>query len=225
MVQSLDLKRCFMKKVSAAVLIAVLALACCGCESKKTQAEETTSYEYMTGSSAETLTTVETEAVETDSSVHIVDTSIDDGFSEGDYHGTLVIEKDGNYYSADTYYTDISGDGAGAQQIVDNEESAAYFKYDNYHVYADHDNTGFSILSTIEVGDEAWLYERSEDEDPADILLEKYKCVRVCPGYNYGHIFDENMTDISDLNDGTILMYTCSGQYTIYMTFWEVAED
>ena len=140
---------------------------------------------------------------------------------DGEYNGVLTVES--TSVNVDTYYTDISGAGESAQAIVDAENSAALFKYDQYSVYSDHSDQGFSEIYNVDEGDLAALM--LEDGNP-DSLAAVYECVRVCVGYNNGDLMDENYTEIGYLADGTILMYTCLGQAgMIFMTFWKAVDD
>lgn len=149
---------------------------------------------------------------------HAVNSDIDEGHSEGDFHGFLIIRGG---IRKDTYYTTIAGDGSTAQTVVDSDNSAAYFRYDNYHVYADHNQASdFLGLTSVKEGSQAMLLDDNSN------IIERYVCVRVCYGYNYGHLFDDTMTDLANLTDGTILMYTCTDSpERILMTFWDVVDS
>jgi hypothetical protein len=140
---------------------------------------------------------------------------------DGEYNGVLTVES--TSVNVDTYYTDISGAGESAQAIVDADNSAALFKYDQYSVYSDHNDQGFSELYNVDVGDLAALM---LEEDNPDSIAAVYECVRTCVGYNNGDLMDENYTEIGYLADGTILMYTCIGSAgMIFMTFWKAVSD
>ena len=173
------------------------------------ETERETSLEVETASRPAELPTLD----------HAVNSDIDEGHSAGDYHGILVIEGG---IMKPTYYTSIASDSwDDAQTIVNEESSAAYFRYDNYHVYADHNQLGsFFGLAYIKEGARAMLL------DETGRALERYVCVRTCYGYNYGHLFDDTMTDLANLTDGTVLMYTCiENADQIYMTFWDVVDS
>ena len=181
------------------------------------EAEETTIIVEM-----ETETSLEVETASRPAELptldHAVNSDIDEGHSAGEYHGMLMVK---GCLSEATFYTTIAGDGADAQTTVDNKESVAYFRYDNYHVYADHSYaSSFGSLIGVKEGAQAILI--GDD----GLIDERYVCVRVCEGYNYGHLFDDTMTDLANLTDGTVLMYTCTDSPEhILMTFWDVVDS
>ena len=46
-------------------------------------------------------------------------------------------------------------------------------------------------------------------------------------GITKGFLYDENHTEISSLNEGSVIMYTCdsSGNDKILLTFWDQVDD
>ena len=147
-----------------------------------------------------------------------------EGHYEGEYIGTLAVESTNVWI--DTYYVDCTYGGTPyAQYLTDMENTGVYFRYDNWYCFADHNDQGFSELANVQVGDIAALFTTTEDEHYQ--LKEVYKCNRVCNGYNYGDIYDENWTELGELTGGSIVMYTCteSGSDYIFLSFWDKVDD
>ena len=100
------------------------------------------------------------------------------------------------------------------QEVVDNDDSAAYFFFGTYHgVIADHNTEAFSTLGRVKVG----TLSRIEGSDGTDTY---YQCIDVFEGINI-------RTDITDLqgnsvtNRADLLMYTCvKGSKNILITLW-----
>lgn len=245
-----------MKKLITAIVVLSAMALCCACqkqdiketelsseaettvlaesvaETEETTKSDTATHEHTHAEGEETEgnivvevereTSIETETASRPAELptldHAVNSDIDEGHSEGEFHGFLIVR---NGVRRDTYYTTITGDGSAAQTVVDSNNSAAYFRYDNYHVYADHNQAAdFLGLTSVKEGDQAMLIDYDYN------IIERYVCVRVCYGYNYGHLFDDTMTDLANLTDGTVLMYTCTDSAErILMTFWDVVDS
>lgn len=160
---------------------------------------------------------------------HIVpnDISYDDfyeGHYEGEYIGKLAIGSANVWL--DMYYADITYSDSGyAQYATDLQNTGTYFRYDNWYCFADHVDQGFSELANVVPGDIAALFVLTEEGDYR--LKETYKCNRVCTGYNYGDIYDENWTELGELSNGSVMIYTCvseGGEY-IFLSFWDKVDD
>ena len=146
-----------------------------------------------------------------------------EGHYEGEYMGKLAIGSAD--VCIDTYYVDIYNGAEYAQQITDEENTGTYFRYADYHGFGDHNDQGFANLANVNPGDIAALFAVSEDG--TYFLKEAYKCTKTCIGYNEGYLYDENHTEISTLQEGSVIMYTCdsSGNDRIVLTFWDQVDD
>lgn len=146
-----------------------------------------------------------------------------EGHYEGEYMGKLAIGSADVWI--DVYYVDIYSGAEYAQQITDEENTGTYFRYADYHGFGDHNDQGFANLVNVKPGDIAALFEETEDGNYK--IKEVYKCNKICSGYNEGFLYDENHTEISSLNEGSVIMYTCdsSGNDKILLTFWDQVDD
>ena len=98
------------------------------------------------------------------------------------------------------------------QTLVDNKDSAAYYKNRGKLVIADHYNQGFSILAKVHEGSTAYI----KFEDGSEI---KYKMIKKTTGTNTGpDLVDEEGNSVFNLNSD-IIMYTCYNG-GILITLW-----
>ena len=141
------------------------------------------------------------------------DTSIPDGKSSGDYYATLSIPDAG--IEVKLYYADISGIGWEAQEIVDAEDSAAYFRYGNPFVIGDHDYQEFKTLTSVKKGQKCYI-----TKEDGSVLT--YKCVKVSEGYNIGALYDIDERGLETYPEDYIILYTCdANDMRVWMTFWK----
>ena len=169
------------------------------------------------------------EPIETTSTTEMqtIDSSIPEGYEDGEYYGTLKI--DSVDLELPIYCAEISGAGISAQEITDAEDSGAYFKYGNQWVIGDHDYQGFDKILTVSPGDKATI------EKPQG--KQVFECVTTANGYNIAEIyvilssaqgqefpekFSEDIVNLFEFNENYLVMYTCNGSTKdIYITFWK----
>ena len=132
-------------------------------------------------------------------------------------------------YSDDTAYSNFAGRlyipevgidvalyRSNKQNVVDRDDSAAYFEYrhEGHNVIADHWTQGFATLKDVISGMEAIIIH-------PDGTMTHYTCAAVFDGHNTGK-------GITDLNgrfvhgDAPLLMYTCiAGWQDVRVCLWE----
>ena len=111
-------------------------------------------------------------------------------------------------YNVNTY-SDLS-----LQQIVDNQDSAAYYASRNRLVIADHDTQGFSVLTWISEGTTSYI-------KFADGSSIGYRLVKKAKGYNTGpDLVDTEGNSFFNM-DSDIIMYTCYDG-GIMVTLWSL---
>lgn len=98
-----------------------------------------------------------------------------------------------------------------AQSVVDARDSAAYFYCDGHNVIGDHWNQGFDGIKRVAIGGSATFGSTS------------YKCVARINGHNTGQaLTDANYNSISSLYPGTLVCYTCNGNWkNVTIVFFE----
>lgn len=207
--------------VLLAILAVVLLVGCRETENIATDSEESliTESSEVTENSEESESEESVSEEETNEYIEAIAPAveIEDGYRDGDFYGTLTIEE--AEIEVPLYYTTILGEGKSAQEIIDNTESAGYFRYGEQHIIADHDYQEFFSLKKVKKGTKAVI--------ALDRGYEKtYECIRVCEGENRGHLYDENKEDVAEQNPGGIAMYTCNGskEKVIICFFEQVAE-
>lgn len=115
------------------------------------------------------------------------------------------------------YIDDINVDVAlynsNKQEVVDRDDSAAYFGWSGYTLIGDHNTEAFAPLGTVKVG----TITRIVREDGTIVY---YECTDVFKGHNTGYrITDWDGNKVTAKAD--ILMYTCfNGPRNIWVTLW-----
>lgn len=100
-----------------------------------------------------------------------------------------------------------------SQETVDAKNSAAYFYSQGHSIIGDHVNQGFNKIKSCHEGTTAYL---------AGV---EYECVAVMSGHNDGsRLTTSNGTDIRDMYPGTLVAYTCNGNWqNVTLVFFKVA--
>lgn len=116
-------------------------------------------------------------------------------------------------YSAALYdYNVYTSSGLSLQEIVNNEDSAAFYRNKGKLVIADHNYQGFSILAYLTEGDTAYI----EFEDGSII---RYTLIKVAKGYNTGPDLVDSEGNSFFYMGSDIIMYTCY-EDGIMATLW-----
>lgn len=164
----------------------------------------------------------EQEVIEEDNS-NYVDTSTDDYYEDytdysndnydfsvnyGTYGRLYLYGHDVALYDYNVYnYSDYS-----LQAIVDNYDSAAYYRNKGRLVIADHNYQGFSILNYLSEGDTAYI----EFEDGSTI---SYTMIYSSGGYNTGPDLVDYDGNSFFYMESDLIMYTCYND-GIMVTLW-----
>lgn len=127
-------------------------------------------------------------------------------------HGRLYFSS---LYSVALYRPNSNKD---PQSIVDNKDSAAYFKYGKVMIIADHASQGFEIIKKQNVGDFVYIKKESADNN---YILEKYIVREKTIGINTGTnlVTNDNRNVATDINYSLVL-YTCNtNDYEVTILF------
>ena len=136
--------------------------------------------------------------------------------TEGDA-GMLLIDDVG--IRVPLFLTDVVEEPDYTQKVVDRENSAAYIKYKDVYIIADHVGQDFSNLSNVKPGTKAVI--KNGD------TKETYECVELIKGRNnVDMIEDINGTKITELAKDRLAMYTCADTWEdILLTLWDKVES
>ena len=105
-----------------------------------------------------------------------------------------------------------------SQMTVDASDSAAYYNGYGHTVIADHVNQAFSGLSSCSVGTSAKLETGSG--------TKTYTCVGKMNGHNTGTgLTDANYNSIRDYYPGTLVAYTCNGNWQNVVLVFFMPDD
>jgi len=118
------------------------------------------------------------------------------------------------------YKANVMGDeNYNAQTIVDNKDSAAYYKLGNKYIIADHNFQGFNRLYNIEAGVKAYIKQ-------SDGKIATYKLKNKFIGQNISYdLTNKEGTSIQNL-DGELVIYTCyTSSKIIMVTMWDLANE
>ncbi|MBR3117551.1 MAG: hypothetical protein IKF36_06770 [Bacilli bacterium] len=116
-------------------------------------------------------------------------------------------------YSAALYdYNVNTYSSSSLQEIVNNEDSAAFYRNKGKLVIADHNYQGFSVLTYLTEGDTAYI----EFEDGSII---RYTLIKKSKGYNTGPDLVDTEGNSFFYMDSDIIMYTCYDD-GIMATLW-----
>lgn len=102
-----------------------------------------------------------------------------------------------------------------AQAYVDNKDSAAYYKYGNIMIVADHAYQGFTIIKSLKAGDYVYIKKRTG----TGFGLEKYIVREKTNGKNTGYnlITDDGRDIGTDVNN-SLALYTCNTADGLHVT-------
>ena len=153
------------------------------------------------------------DVVEQEESSKYVQTSTEEEYEDTvdySYEDNTYYEQYGTYgrlyiysYSAALYdYNVYTNSSYSLQSIVDDADSAAFYRNKGKLVIADHNYQGFSILGYLEEGDTASI--RFEDGSSIE-----YRLIRVSKGYNTGPDLVDTEGNSFFYMDSDIIMYTC----------------
>ena len=119
-------------------------------------------------------------------------------------------------YSVALYdYNVNTNSSSSLQTIVNNADSAAYYKNYNKLVIADHNYQGFSVLAYLTEGDTSYI----KFENGSTI---KYRLIKKSKGYNTGpDLVDTEGNSFFNMNSD-IIMYTCY-EDGIMVTLWSLS--
>ena len=140
--------------------------------------------------------------------------------------------------------TDVYEDPAQTQRVVDLEDTAAIFQLfggdGSIDIIADHEGQAFAKLSEAKPGAVAEILNSSAlpEFNPMRIsgqgrlknvhefAAKEYCCTYCCEGVNSGTtIFLDDGTDIVTLPAGTLVLYTCHGDWEhVTVTVWREAD-
>ena len=164
------------------------------------------------------------EEIETDTSDY-VETSTEDTYEEENYeeetesynvnygtYGRLYV----SWFNVALYdYNVNTSSDYSLQSIVDDYDSAAYYRTKGKLVIADHNYQGFSILGSLDEGTIAYI----EFEDGSSI---SYRLTYVSRGYNTGpDLIDYDGNSFFNM-ESDLIMYTCYND-GIMATLWVLA--
>lgn len=112
------------------------------------------------------------------------------------------------------YNANINSDSNyNAQDIVNNDDSAAYSYFSTKLIIADHDYQGFERLTNLTWQDNAYI-KKSNNQ------VEEYQMINKFVGYNTGSdLIDLNKNSVKNM-DGTLIIYTCYGNNNVMITLW-----
>ena len=165
----------------------------------------------------------EQEEIETGYSYDIDTSASDDYYEDDNSYEEPYYENYGTYgrlyiydHSVALYdYNVYTYSSYSLQSIVDDSDSAAFYRNKGKLVIADHNYQGFSILNYLEEGDTSYI--RFEDGSTIS-----YTLIRRSEGYNTG----PDLTDIDGNSffymDSDLIMYTCT-DYGIMVTLWTLS--
>lgn len=117
--------------------------------------------------------------------------------------------------------------GADKQRMVDNPNSAVFFKLGVQNVIADHaDQANFSNLNMAKPGMTARIYDR-EKETVYRFVKSQVGHIRISQLGN--RLFDQNWQQVSTQNEGGLCIYTCIGKSAddvmdVRLTYWQPVE-
>ena len=119
-------------------------------------------------------------------------------------------------YSAALYdYNVHTNSGSSLQTLVNNVDSAAYYKNKGKLVIADHNYQGFSVLANLSEGTTSYI----KFENGNTI---RYKLIKKSRGYNTGpDLIDTNGNSFFNMGSD-LIMYTCCDD-GIIVTLWVLA--
>lgn len=119
-------------------------------------------------------------------------------------------------HSVAVYYANVYNDeNYNAQQIVDREDSAAYYKLGEKYIIADHHYQGFKKIINLNAGTKGYIKMN-------DGTIKTYYLKNKLIGENIGvDLTDENGNSIQTL-EGSLVMYTCyTSDKKIMITLWD----
>lgn len=124
-------------------------------------------------------------------------------------YGRLYV----SWFSVALYdYNVNTNSSASLQELVDNNDSAAYYANKGKLVIADHNYQGLSILSSLSEGTTSYI-------NFADGSSVQYRLIKKAKGYNTGpDLVDTEGNSFYDM-DGSLIMYTCY-EDGIIVTLW-----
>ena len=127
-------------------------------------------------------------------------------------YGRLYVSS----YSAALYdYNVHTNSGSSLQTLVNNVDSAAYYKNKGKLVIADHSYQGFSVLANLNEGTSSYI----KFENGSTI---RYKLIKKSRGYNTGpDLIDTDGNSFFNMGSD-LIMYTCCDD-GIIVTLWVLA--
>lgn len=126
-------------------------------------------------------------------------------------------DRDYDDFAGRLYIDDIGIDVAlynsNAQEVVDRDDSAAYFGWLKHRIIGDHNTEAFKTLGKTKVGTTACIAKE-------DGTFAYYECVDIFKGHNTGKdITDWDGNSVMQKED--LLMYTCfNGPRNVWVTLW-----
>ena len=117
--------------------------------------------------------------------------------------------------------------GAEKQQVVDDPNSAVFFKLGVQSVIADHaSQANFQNLNLAKPGMTARIYDR-EKETVYRFKESQVGHIRISPLGN--RLFDKNWQQVATQNEGGLCIYTCIGKSAddvmdVRLTYWQPVE-
>lgn len=139
-----------------------------------------------------------------------IDQNVQNTITYGTYGRLYVSWYDVALYDYNVYTRSSSS----LQELVDNYDSAAFYRSYGKLVIADHDTQGFSVLTSLSEGSTAYI----QFEDGSTIW---YRLIRKEKGYNTGPDLIDTAGNSFFNMDSDLIMYTCydSG---IMVTLWSL---
>ena len=126
-------------------------------------------------------------------------------------YGRLYV----SWYSVALYdYNVNTNSSSSLQEIVNNEDSAAYYRNKGRLVIADHNYQGFSILGDLSEGTTSYI----KFEDGSTV---GYRLIKKSKGYNTGPDLVDTEGNSFFSMDSDIIMYTCYDD-GIMVTLWSL---
>ena len=103
-----------------------------------------------------------------------------------------------------------------AQEMVDQQDSGAFYRYGNTMIIADHDYQGFSIIKSLKTGNFVYIKKRLAN---GNILLEKYIVDEKTTGFNTKtNLVTEDGRDIGTDIAADLSLYTCNSSDGYHIT-------
>lgn len=111
----------------------------------------------------------------------------------------------------------LNDDTYNAQEIVDNIDSAAYYKLDNHYVIADHNYQGFKKILNLKNNAKEKAYIKKKD---GSIISYTMRSKFVGQNTKVDLVNEEGISVSNEAGD--LIIYTCYGDNQVMITIWDI---